>query len=147
MKNNDTQIELLQKKVETKEAELEQKKEKLGKTQTKLILHLEDQTYNLNVLNKDSLTLLLLKLSSLGTTLVHLEQAHEDVADLKLSETFLLDGYSLDAWVNDVLFKLKSIALKEEERQLKNIKKTLEDRLSEDRKIEKELNEIANILD
>ena len=58
----DNRIELLQKKVEEKRTALENKKNSIEPTKTNLILHLEDQTYNLHALNKQALTLLLIKL-------------------------------------------------------------------------------------
>lgn len=145
MKNNDNQIELLQLKVAEKEDQLAKQKESLGKTKTKLVLNMSGNTFNLNVLSKNDLTLLLGQLYSIGVSLGSISTGNNEVL-VKAVDDFLLDGYNLGDWIDDVTYKLTSISIKEEEAKLKVIKKTLADKLSEDRKTELELEQIAQDL-
>jgi len=138
----DNRIELLQKKVEEKRTALENKKNSIEPTKTNLILHLEDQTYNLHALNKQALTLLLIKLQTMVTSLVAVEKLEDSIT----TDSFLLEGHPLHVWMDDVIFKIRMLSVKEEEKQLKQMEKVLESKLSEERKLEIELDEMEAML-
>ena len=62
--------------------------------------------------------------------------------DLKM-EDMKISGYTIDLWISDIQQKLLDFTLKEEEKKLKSNKELLERLLSEDKKTELMLDEIA----
>jgi len=138
-KEMDNKIELLKSKVDKKKLDLEDKKSKLGKSKTNFILHLEGETYNLNTLNKEQLLFLGNKVLSYDATFAHLEQNGWNV-DYEFS------GYHLRDWIDDIILKGLLIDIKDEEKQLKQMERTLESKLSEEYKINKELEEMEEFL-
>jgi len=59
---------------------------------------------------------------------------------------FMLDQSSEQAWIDDIKNRIGIVAHESELKKLNNIKKKLEDRLSEEDKLNKTLEEIQNIL-
>lgn len=129
---NDNRILELTKKIQ-------EKKQKLGKLQrftpiTNCTLELDGVRHNLNVLDKDKLIFLLMKLNSYRLSA-------ED-----LNVTLEVGGYPLADWMEDIQSKLDIIAHKEEEKQLKEMEIKLEKLLSKDKKVELELDNIESLL-
>ena len=61
-------------------------------------------------------------------------------------EDYKLDGFSLNDWMTDINNKLSIKNRKSEEEKLKKLESKLESMLSEDKKIELELNEISKMI-
>jgi hypothetical protein len=133
--NNDDKILLLKKQIEEKKA-------KIGKSQrftpaTNCILNFEGNNYNLNVLNtRDQVIPLLVKLNAYAIS----------AEELGLSEQYSISGYNIEDWVEDLKLRLDFIGVKEEVAKLKAMEAKLDQLLSNDKKIELELEEIANSL-
>lgn len=129
---NDSRILELKKRIH-------EKKDNLGKPQrfspiTNCSLELDGVRYNLNVLDKEKLTLLLVKLNSYRLSAENLNVSLE------------IDGYPLEDWMEDIQSKLRIIDHKEEEKHLKELESKLEKLLSKDKKVELELDKIENLL-
>ena len=65
--------------------------------------------------------------------------------DLGMSD-FEISGYSVTAWIKDIKRKLEVSGLKREEADLKKMESKLDKLLSDDKKTELEIDEIANLL-
>lgn len=59
---------------------------------------------------------------------------------------FEISGYSVTAWIKDIKRKLEVSGLKREEADLKKMESKLDKLLSDDKKTELEIDEIANLL-
>lgn len=90
---------------------------------------------NLNVCSDDALLLLLIRLNS------YLMSAK----DLNMTD-FEISGYSVTAWIKDIKSKLEVSGLKKEESDLKKMESKLDKLLSDDKKTELEIDEIASLL-
>ena len=96
---------------------------------------MDGMTINLNVCSDDALVLLLIRLNSYLMSAV----------DLGMSN-FEISGYSVTAWIEDIKSKLEVSGLKKEESDLKKMESKLDKLLSDDKKTELEIDEIANLL-
>lgn len=120
---------------------IDAKKEKLGTAArfvpvTNCSIELDGQRLNINTLNKEQLTLLAVKLQS------YLIAAKT----LDVSEDFSISGYHVSDWIEDLQSKLNIQSRIEEAKKLKAMENKLEQLLSEDKKVELELNDIASFL-
>jgi hypothetical protein len=133
--NNDEKILLLKKQIE-------EKKIKIGKIQkfvptTNCIFNLDGINYNLNVLNaREQIIPLLVKLNAYFKSAV----------DLELSEQYVISGYKVVDWISDLRQRLEYIGVKEEMLKLKTMETKLDQLLSDDKKVELELNDIEGML-
>jgi hypothetical protein len=133
--NNDEKILLLKKQIE-------EKKIKIGKIQkfvptTNCIFNLDGINYNLNVLNaREQIIPLLVKLNAYFKSAV----------DLELSEQYVISGYKVVDWISDLRQRLEYIGVKEEMLKLKTMEIKLDQLLSDDKKVELELNDIEGML-
>jgi hypothetical protein len=121
--------------------QIKAKKEKIGKVGrftavTNCSLELDGVRINLNVLDKEKLLQLLVKLNSyfLSAKAVGVETQVE------------YSGYKLDEWITDVSAKLSILNKKDEERQLSVMEAKLEKMLSDEKQVELELDSIADML-
>ncbi|WP_368263111.1 hypothetical protein [Clostridium disporicum] len=119
--------------------QIEEKKEKLKDVKrfspvTKCIINLDGKAQNLNVLKKEDLILLLVKLNLLKKS-----------AD-ELGYPLTIDSYLVQDWMEDIQSKLKLTEYKEEENKLNSLNQKLTTLLSEDKKVELELEEIEGLL-
>lgn len=130
--NNDERVLQLQKLIESKKKELG----KIGKftSTTNNILDLDGQTINLNVLSKNGLTLLLIKLNALKMSAKELELE------------CVVGGHSVEIWMEDVQGKLDILSKMDKQKELKKLEAVLEGMLSENKKIELQLDNIENLL-
>ena len=97
---------------------------------------MDGMTINLNVCSDDALLLLLIRLNS------YLMSAK----DLNMAD-FEISGYSVTAWIKDIKSKLEvSGLMKKEESDLKKMESKLDKLLSDDKKTELEIDEIAALL-
>lgn len=133
MSNNDNKILELKRQIQ-------EKKEKLSKSErfnpiTTCVINAFDKKLNINVLNEQGLIDLLVWVNSLKMS----------CDNLKI-EDYKLDGFSLNDWMTDINNKLSIKNRKSEEEKLKKLESKLESMLSEDKKIELELNEISKMI-
>lgn len=134
MAKNDDRIIELKKQIEGKKKDLAASKVRF-EPETNCILDLEEIKYNLNVCTDDVLMLLMIRLH------MYEMSAH----DLEVSSpTF--GGYPAGLWISDIKNKLAVSNLKREENELKKMEAKLDRLLSEDKKTELEIDEIAALL-
>lgn len=121
--------------------QIKAKKEKIGKigrftAVTNCSLEIDGVRFNLNVLNKEQLLQLLVKLN-----------AYYMSADkLQISAVVTYSGYTLDEWITDISSKLDIIGKKEEEKKLSVMEAKLEKLLSDEKQVELEIDEIESLL-
>lgn len=130
--NNDDKILLLQKQIEEKKAKIEGSKRFVPVTNC--VLKFREQAYNLNVLQREGLTLLLVELHVLN------DKALEMELDLVLS------GYNIQDWIQDVASKLSVLDVREEMSKLKQMEQKLSELLSNEKRVELEIEAIAELL-
>lgn len=134
MKNDDKILEL-KSQIAVKKEDLRKHNKRFAPL-TNCILDFEDVKTNLQVLNKDQLIMLMVKLNSLLVS----------AKDLKLTEIIMLSGYSLNEWIVDIKNKLDSLSYKEEETKLKSMELALDKLLSNEKKTELEISAIEELL-
>jgi hypothetical protein len=132
--NNDQKILELKKQIEDK-------KKQVGKLQkftpvTNCSIEIDGIRHNINVLSKEQILLLMVKLNSYAIS----------ANELGVLEEYNLSGYNVVDWVTDLKSKLGILGKKEEEAKLKAMESKLDQLLSDDKKVELELDEIANFL-
>lgn len=132
MSKNDERVLQLKKIIDEKKSEL--KAVKRFTPLTNCILNLEDKNYNLNVLQLDDLKLLLVKLN------MYLMSAKDLDVELDIS------GYSIEDWMMDIKSKMEIFEYKKKESELKALEAKLDKMLSDEKKTELELDEIAALL-
>lgn len=134
MSKNDDRIIELKNQIEIKKKELANKRVKFT-PETNCVLELEGTNYNLNVCTEEILTLLMIKLNT------YIISAN----DLGVSVP-TMSGYPIDLWISDIKNKLAVTTIKREETNLKKMEAKLDKLLSDDKKTELELDEIASFL-
>lgn len=121
--------------------QIEKKKEELGVASrfnpiTNCSFELDDERYNINALSKEKLVLLAVKL-----------QAYLIAAKtLELAEIFELSGYHVSDWISDIMQKLQILKRTDEAKNLKVMEDKLGRMLSETKKVELEIDDIASFL-
>lgn len=103
---------------------------------TNCSLELNGERYNINTLTKDKIIELMIKLN------MYIISAK----DLELLEDCIISGYKPIEWITDLKAKLLILTQKTEENKLKQMESKLDKLLSDDKKVELELNEIENML-
>ena len=134
MSKNDDRILELKKQIGAKKKSISERKVKFI-PETNCVLNMDRMTINLNVCSDDALLLLLIRLNS------YLMSAK----DLNMAD-FEISGYSVTAWIKDIKSKLEVSGLKKEESDLKKMESKLDKLLSDDKKTELEIDEIAALL-
>lgn len=134
MNKNDDRILELKKQIEAKKKAISEKKVRFI-PETNCVLNMDGMNINLNVCSDDALVLLLIRLNSYLMSAV----------DLGMSD-FETSGYSVMTWIKDIKSKLEVSSLKKEETDLKKMESKLDKLLSDDKKTEIEIDEIANLL-
>lgn len=102
---------------------------------TNLVLHLENVTYNLNVLKENDLQMLLIKIHTY----------YMSAKDLGYMD-FELSGYRIRSWELDIQGKLHILQQNKERRILLEKEKQLDALLTNDKRTELEIAEIAKSL-
>lgn len=134
MSKNDDRIIELKNQIEIKKKELTNKRVKFT-PETNCVLELEGTNYNLNVCTEEILTLLMIKLNT------YIMSANDLVVSIPT-----MSGYPIDLWISDIKNKLAVTTIKREETNLKRMEAKLDKLLSDDKKTELELDEIASLL-
>lgn len=129
---NDERVLQLKGIIEKKRSEL--KGAKRFEPVTNCVMDLEGQKYNLNVLRFDDLQLLLVRLN------MYLISAKDLEMDLEIS------GYDIAEWIADIKCKIGIFEYKRKEAELKTLEAKLDKMLSDEKKTELELDEIAALL-
>lgn len=135
MKNDEKILELKSQIANKKE--VLKKQNKRFNPLTNCIIDFENQKQNIQVLNKDQLVMILVKLNS------YLMSAK----DLKLTDVVIISGYNINEWIVDIKNRLESMSYKEEENKLKIMEDKLDKLLSEEKKTELEINSIMSELE
>ena len=125
---NDERVLLLKKQIDEKRNGLAAQK---FSPKTNCIIDLDGQKYNINVLQVNELELLLVKLS------VYSEFAKNLGFELTIS------GYAINEWITDINQKLAVIKDKKKRDELKELESKLDKLLSDEKKTELILDEIA----
>lgn len=133
MSKNDDRILELKEKIEEKKQELSGKNTRFVPV-TNCIIELDGMTNNLHTCDSDKLALLLVKLS-----LYKKEAENLDI-------DFVISGYSIDDWITDIKNKFDVAKTKAEIYNLKTMESKLNELLSEDKKTELEIDDIAALL-
>lgn len=128
---NDERVLQLKKQIETKRSELSTEK---FVPMTNLVLDMEDKKYNLNVLQENELRFLMIKLNAYAMS----------ADDLK--EELVISGYDVNAWLSDICGKLGVMTNNKKRNELKALEAKLDKMLSDEKKTELELDEIAALL-
>ncbi len=129
---NDERVLQLKQIIDKKKTEL--KGSKKFTPLTNCVLDLEGQKYNLNVLQFDDLQLLFVRLN------MYLMSAKDLGISLKVS------GYNIAEWITDIRCKIEIFEYKNKEAELKALESKLDKMLSDEKKTELELDEIAALL-
>lgn len=132
--NNDLRILELKKQIETKKKDLLLRNVRFS-PETNCVLELDGLKFNLNVLDDVALMLLMLKIN------MYIVSARNLNIPLPV-----LSGYSVDLWISDIKNKLAVSGMKREEADLKKMEAKLDMLLSEDKKTELEIDDIAALL-
>lgn len=101
---------------------------------TNCILDLDGSKLNIQVLKKDQLILLACKLHSYKNSAKEL--------DLELN----ISGFSVDDWIADIKSRIDILSVKDEELKLKQMEDKLTTLLSNEKRVELEINEIEKLL-
>lgn len=101
---------------------------------TNCVLDLEGQKYNLNVLQFNDLQLLFVRLN------MYLMSAKDLGIGLEIS------GYNIAEWITDIKCKIEIFEYKKKEADLRALEAKLDKMLSDEKKTELELDEIASLL-
>lgn len=128
---NDERVLQLKKLIEEKRSELSTER---FVPMTNLVLDMDDKKYNLNVLQENELRFLMIKLNAYAMS----------ADDLK--EELVISGYDVNAWLADICGKLAIMTDKKKRDELKVLEAKLDKMLSDEKKTELELDEIAALL-
>lgn len=125
--------------IQLKEA-IVKKKEELSKTSkfvpvTNCSLKYKENLYNIHALPLDTALSLAIQLNSMRLS----------VEDLGYG-TILLSGYDIKDWIKDIKSKIDLLKVKEEELKLRDMERKLDKLLSEEKKTELVIDEIAELL-
>ena len=129
---NDERVLQLKEIIEKKKLEL--KGIKKFTPLTNCVLDLDGQKYNLNVLQLSDLQILLVRLN------MYLISAKDLRINLEIS------GYNIAEWITDIKCKIEIFEYKKKETELKALEAKLDKMLSDEKKTELELDEIAALL-
>jgi len=128
------------KKIMELKKQIEEKKNKISKSQrftpiTNCSIEVDGVRYNLQVLTKDQLITLMVKLNAYAMS----------AKDLEL-DGFVISGFEVADWITDIKSKLDFVSRKEEENKLKMMESKLHQLLSNEKKVELEIEEIMKSL-
>jgi len=131
---NDKKIMELKKQIAEKKVKLEGINRFVPVTNCSI--ELDGQRYNLNTLQKEQLTQLMVKVNLYSMS----------AKDLELDDDYIISGYKPEEWIADMKAKLNILSKKDEERKLKAMEEKLDRMLSDEKKTELELNDIEALL-
>lgn len=120
---------------------IEEKKAKIGKSQkftpvTNCSIEIDGTRYNIQVLSKEQIISLAVKLNAYAIA----------ARELELLNDYHISGFNVMDWIKDLKSKLDFVCRKEEEHKLKMMESKLNHLLSNDKKVELEIDEIESLL-
>lgn len=130
---NDTKIIELSNKID-KSLEIKNTENKKFIPKTCLVITVDGKEYNINVLSKQDLLMLLLKLNSY-------KMSAENFIDIR---TFDICEYNIEDWICDIKNKYDILNNKEKIKNAEKIKSKLNSLLSSDKKVEIEISNLEN---
>jgi hypothetical protein len=131
---NDEKIMELKAQIKEKKAKLKGKKKFTPITNCSI--EIDGARYNLQVLSKEQLINLLVKLNTYRLSAI----------DLDLLDEYVVSAYKIDEWITDIKSKLEVVSLREEESKLQELERKLHVLLSNDKKVELEIEAIMSQL-
>lgn len=134
---NDDNVLLLQEKIQNKEESLKKLSTSFA-PKTNLIFGKR----NLNVAKEADLL-------EITRDLIMAQKVDEEIKSKDFGfneEYFKIHGYSIDDWLHDVRKKMESIRIMEEKQKLSKLKAELKDYLSDEKRIELELDRISRLI-
>ena len=133
---NDEKILQLKKKVEEQKAELAKLPRTL-QSETSTVFRTDAENLNLRVMSVEQLKLLKVKLHAYVMSAIDLEIGIDEV---------IVSGFSIDKWMHDIDMQISVLTRVEKEKKLKETEATLNRMLSDDKRTELELQELAKML-
>lgn len=130
-KNNDTVILKLKQEIEAKKKSLKSSERFTPVTNCSLML--DNERYNLNVLGKDQIIPLMVKLNAYA----------KSAEDLGVSDDLEYGGFKVEQWMTDLKARWAIINRTNEEARLKALETKLHNLLSLEKKVELEIADIA----
>lgn len=91
---------------------------------------------NIQTFNKEQIISILVKLNAYALS----------AKDLGILEEYIISGYNVMDWIADLKAKLEHVTRKEEIQKLKSMEAKLDRLLSDEKKVELEIDEIAKML-
>ncbi|MNW54908.1 hypothetical protein D3C74_325330 [compost metagenome] len=121
--------------------QIEEKKKLVGKSKkfspvTNCSIELDGVRHNLQVLTKEQLIQMLVKLNAYAAS----------AKDLGYIDEYNISGYNVAEWIEDLKAKLDFINRRNEEQKLKAMETKLDKLLSDEKKVELEIGEIESLL-
>ena len=132
---NDEMILQLKKKVEEQKAELAKLPRTL-QSETSTVFRTDAENLNLRVMSVEQLKLLKVKLHAYAMSAIDLEIGIDEV---------VISGFSIDKWTHDIDMQISVLTRVEKEKKLKETEATLNRMLSDDKRTELELQELAKM--
>ena len=133
---NDEMILQLKKKVGEQKAELAKLPRTL-QSETSTVFRQDTENLNLRVMSVEQLKLLKVKLHTYVMA----------AADLEIGiDEFTISGFSIDKWMHDIDMQISVLTRAEKEKKLKETEAALNRMLSDDKRTELELQELAKML-
>lgn len=122
--------------------QIAEKKSAIGKAKrfaptTSCSIELDGLRYNLHAATREQLVFLACKLDALATS----------AKSLGLSGECVVSGFTVEDWLGDIKSRIAVLAQKDEEHKLQAMEAKLTKLLSNDKKTELELDEIASLLE
>ena len=133
---NDEMILQLKIKVEEQKAELAKLPRTL-QSETSTVFRQDVDNLNLRVMSVEQLKLLKVKLYTYAMAAADLEIGIDEV---------IISGFSIDKWMHDIDTQISVLTRAEKEKKLKETEATLNRMLSDDKRTELELQELAKML-
>lgn len=131
---NDQKILKLKEQIEEKK-KLVSKSKKFSPV-TNCSIELDGVRHNIQVLTKEQLIQMLIKLNAYAAS----------AENLGLLDEYTISGYKVTEWIEDLQSKLDYINRKNEEQKLKSMETKLDKLLSDEKKVELEIDEIEALL-
>ena len=131
---NDEKILLLK-------SQIQEKRDKVDKIKrftpvTNCMLNLNSVNYNINILSKDELIGMLVVLNAYKMSAI----------ELGLLDCYVISNYPVTDWIIDIKAKLEFLSRRDEENKLKAMERKLIELLSNEKKVELQLDEIESML-
>lgn len=146
---NDERIMQLQATLKTKQEELKKRQSKFSPVTTCMI-DMDGKRYNLHTCSKDELLYMLVRLNSMNLSIHALLDSGIEEMGLATKEELQqlkISGFTIDQWIEDIQSKLGSLSYQKAKNELNNAGKQLDALLSNDKKTELAIDNIAKLLE